>query len=419
MNASQPKTVDFGMLIPQLKHRQMWEYEVGPRRGCRDVASATFACLQEPLDFPSIGAAIVPGDRVALAVDPNVPSVQGVVTGAIDAFLQAGAGSIDIVVSDEAKPDVFSALQNLSGDRIRISQHRSAQRECLRYLGADQSANPIYLNRALVDADFILPIAVSRPLDRTPDNDLTGIFPAFADSGARLRHLQRSARQQDNSDGNGMQSEQPSWLLGVQIMVSVSSNQDGAIGLVLAGTPDAIAKHLMPARRLPDEFPPSASLVIASLDGEAQQQSWLNAARAAAAATRYLLPGGTIVLWSEIDESLAAGTSRFEEIVSGQSFDAPAPLDSDSPLEPQEDSEQPFPEWQSEQVALWTLTRIAAEHRLIIHCRLDSEELEALGYAAIESMPQLVKLCESFDSVGVLRAAQFAGATSEQVDRVA
>jgi hypothetical protein len=149
---------------------------------------------------------------------------------------------------------------------------------------------------------------------------------------------------------------------------------------------------------LPDEFPPAAPLVIASLDGDGQQQSWCNAARAIAAASRYAQPGATIVLWSAIEEP---PTSRLLNLTDLE----PTPVDENLP----EDDD--FPVWDGSTESARTLARVASEHRLLIHSRLDEETIESMGLASIESPKELARLSGSFESCGVLRAAQFAGTT--------
>ncbi|MEP1647935.1 MAG: transcriptional regulator, partial [Rhodopirellula bahusiensis] len=42
------------------------------------IAKLAESMLQTPADFPTVVEAIVPGDHVALAVDPNVPRISDV-----------------------------------------------------------------------------------------------------------------------------------------------------------------------------------------------------------------------------------------------------------------------------------------------------------------------------------------------------
>jgi hypothetical protein len=378
-----------------LESKQVWQYETGTRNNCRDVPKQAFNALQRPDDFPPIEAAIVPGDRVAIAVDPNVPAVVEVIQGTMKALGQTDASEIDIVLWDEASEETLAAIQEEVGESTRVVRHQSSHRESLRYLAADDDADPIYLNRLLVDADFVLPIVAGRPLDASSNHDLTGVFPHFADSTSRNRHRAQQAAKRQDAKNDSAYLPETAWLLGVHILVSVTASTTGQAGEIIAGTPAAIRKKLTPSRRLPDEFPPPASLVIASLDGDAQQQTWCNAARAIKAASRYVQPGGTIVLWSAI-----------EERPSGQLLSLGDSEDSEW-----DDDDQPsddFPRWDASIDTARTLARIAAEYRLLIHSHLDDE---SMGLGSVASTEELARLSRSFDDCGVLRAAQFAGTT--------
>ena len=404
--------VDFSRLMGTLASAQVWEYEAESKRTCDDSADEAFRALQRPLDFPPLEAAIVPGDHIAIAVDPNIPSIEKVIQGSVEALRQAGAGEIDVVISDEVHDATLASIarQAEQGEPpLRVIRHSGSQREDLRYLGADPQAEPIYLNRWLVDADFVLPIAAGRAGDVDCESDLTGIFPAFADSRARRRFLSRRGESAPEGPMAFGSSDEPAWLLGIQVMISVTANQRGCLGEIVAGTPDAIRKQRRPARRTSDDFPPSAPLVIASLDGDAQQQSWANAARAVNAASRYALPGGTIVLWSEIDEAMP------EVARTNTRLEADDLVTSDDSSGGAEDGEEGFPVWNAFEAPARTLARVNEDFRLLIHSRLDPETIESMGFGVLSTAEELQHLSRTFEACGVIRAAQFAGTTVDSV----
>ncbi len=396
---------DIAETFSVLESKQVWEYETGTRNDCRDIPQRTFNALQQPDDFPPIEAAIVSGDRVAIAVDPNVPGIVEVIQGTMKALGQTEAGEIDIVLWDEASDETLAAIQDEVGESARVVRHESSRRESLRYLAADDGADPIYVNRLLVDADFVLPIVVGRPLDTCCKHDLTGVFPAFADSTSRNRHRAQQAAKTQDANSDSPYLPETAWLLGVHIMICVTVSTSGQVGEIIAGTPDAVRKQLAPSRRLPDDFPPPASLVIASLDGDAQQQTWCNAARAIKAASRYVQPGGTIVLWSAIEEPPSGSMLTLFEDENSSS-----------------DDEQPgddFPRWDASIDAARTLARISEEYRLLIHSRVDDETIESMGLGSVASTEELARLSRTFDDCGVLRAAQFAGTTIDTPHQIA
>lgn len=408
MNRTQPRSVHFADLAEQLTANQVWQYERSPAGPAGKTAQRTVEALKQPLDFPPVADALVPGDRVALAVDPNLPELVDIVTATAMNLRESGAEAVDVVLWDEAKEETLSQLReqlqregtSLSG-RCEVLRHDSADRESLRYLAADDDGEPLYLNRAVVDADFVLPVVAERPLDALSPCDPAGVFPALADSASRCRY-------RDALRGAGNETVQPeiAWLLGVHVLMSVTADACGRAGRIVAGTPQAVRQQVGPAPRRPDEFPPDAALIVASLDGDTQQQTWANAARAVAAASRYAEPGGTIVLWTEIDQPLGDASVRLGDSSASMS-DSEEKLGSDG-----------FPLWESHVGVARTFERVAAEHRILLHSRLDAETVEAMELGVVRSPEELRRVSSSFASCGILRAAQFAGSTDTPASRI-
>ncbi|QDT09580.1 hypothetical protein [Planctomycetes bacterium K23_9] len=420
MNPEPSQQVRVNDLTASLEAKKVWEFDSGTKTVCKDVAGQTHATLQSPLGFPSIEAAIVAGDRVALAVDPNVPQIAEVIVGILKTLAMSEAGDIDIVLWDEASDATITAIKDVAGETVSVHKHKSSQRDSLRYLAADVEATPIYLNRLLVDADFVLPVVSSRQIDITGDRDLTGVFPALADSATRLRHQRRVI---DAAASQNEEELQIPWLLGVHLIVAVTANDDGVAGEILAGTPDAIRKQL--ASKNPandqftkgqaatsqnaseptkgDSFPPLADLVIASIDGDQQQQTWANAARALAASSRHVSDEGTIVLWTAIDEPPRGMLARLDD------FDEPFSLLDQHVQETQGDeNENDFPLWDAQLGAASTFTRVLAEHRVVLRSLLTREQIEPLGVGVIADQSELTRLSQSFVTCGIIRSAQFA-----------
>lgn len=400
MSAQPSQDFNFSKIVPQLRGDDLWEYDCGSRGRCESVADEVFQTLQRPSDFPPIGAAIVSGDRVAIALDPNTPQVSEVLQGVLNAVRETEATDIDVVLGDEATDETLGEVQRVAGEVVRVIRHEPSDRESLRYLGADAAAHPIYLNRALVDADFVLPVVVGRPKDESGLLDGTGIFPFYSDACSRARFFQSD----EPSDDAPSDPSEPAWLLGVQIMLSVTPNNEGVTGEVTAGTAEAIGKLRRTARRAPDGFPPPAKLVIASLDGSTQQQTWQNAARGIAAAARYCEPSGTIVLWSQIKEEPVHSLNGLSEGVRLVHESMPP-------------AEGEFPSWDPSINPAHTFARIGNDYRILVHASIEGELIEAMGLGWIENVEELVNLTATHDSCGVLRAAQFAGDAVDALPR--
>ncbi|NND96701.1 MAG: hypothetical protein HKN47_05160, partial [Pirellulaceae bacterium] len=172
---------------------------------------------------------------------------------------------------------------------------------------------------------------------------------------------------------------------------------------VIVGTPNAISRQLEISAQEARAFKAAPGLVVISLDGDSQQQTWCNASRAIASAAKHLEPGGVIVLWSEIDAAPKAG-----QLGSGGG---------DNLSKDREQSGDGFPIWDDGIASAETIGRVGTDHRLLVHCQVDRDSIESLGLGFVGSAEELERLSEAFESCGVIRAAQFAGTTYDLTSR--
>ncbi|WP_404308617.1 transcriptional regulator [Neorhodopirellula lusitana] len=409
------------------------------------IAALAASTLQAPVDFPAVVDAIVPGDHVALAVDPYVPSVEAILAGVLDKLTQTDVGRVSVVLWPETPDELLAQLQerfqNFDPDTdeappstgtpaIRVTRHEPRKRSELRYVAADADGEPMYLARDLVDADLTIPIMSARAADAIERADKTGVFPMFAD-GSTIRRYQRGelpevpkeehgdeedeaepeARSVEEIDAMDAFADEPEpkpdsidasfaainevgFLLGVQLVMIVSSDAAGGVERILAGTPDSIRHELETLHAVVEnETRPTAPLVIAALDGDASAQTWPNVARAAIASARHLEGAGTIVIWSRLNHAApAVWTSELPQ------------RRSDAVVLTAEDD---FDDWQADRVLARKLATLLTDHRILLYSELDASEVESLGLGVISSVAELKKLGESHHSAGVIRAAQF------------
>lgn len=423
---------------------EMWELSpasiVGPvsyrsepsDQSAASIAKLSASSLAAPVDFPSIDAAILDGDHVALAVDPNVPQVGDVIEGLIETLSGCQAGRVSIVLWPEATDRILESLkvrfQNIDSDAsdaappsglpaVTVTRHEPQLRSLMRYVAADADAEPIYLSRELVDADFAIPIVAARAADAISRLDKTGVFPIFADASTTRRYqggfLPTFNGGDDTIDENVESGNQPQsdssvaasdaavnevgFLLGVQLMVVVSSKVDGSVGRILAGTPDSIRHELETLHAVVEsDTSPKAGLVIAALDGDAMAQTWPNVARAVIAAVEHIEGEGMIVVWTRIDHA----PSEVWQSELGPGDWQPGPRSADE-----------FDDWHADRALARQLATLLSDHRILLHSELADADVESLGLGVIGSVDELRKLGESFQGAGVIRAAQFHAAS--------
>ncbi len=180
------------------------------------------------------------------------------------------------------------------------------------------------------------------------------------------------------------------WLMGVQFTLQAISGGDGSVLQVLAGLLSEVADRgrAVCGERLTFTVPQPASLVVATIDGGPQQQTWDNLARALAAASRVASDDGVIVVCCD----LAAGPGpalasvvdsestelALREINRQRSFDA-------------------IP-------AAWLL-HVLEQHTVFLLSRLDESIVEDLGLAYLADEEDLARLGQQFPSCTILQGA--------------
>lgn len=379
----------------------VWEFRPDRGRPVGDVRVATSRAMRQPEDFPPISSALVTGDSVALAVDANVPEVAKVVAGILDALPLEKIDSLTVVLSDETHSETRDVVQQTlladtwklaSSNPIVVEVHNPDDQEQLGYLAANAAADPIYLNRNLLDADLVIPVIVARPsgaLD--PSSSDGGIFPSFADAETqrRLRTEALAAAGEDDREAS-----EAAWLLGIQFLVAVVPTAEGEVGMVVAGTPNGIRRVAEPRiesswRR---DSSRKASMVIACLDGDRQQQTWENVGRALHVARHLIRPGGTIVVTSALHESIGRSLLRLSGSDPSEKIESRIKRDK-----------------RREALVAALILQLRREGRILLLSDLPTEHVESLGIGAVEDAQQLLRLLEGHDSCAVVRGAQFCG----------
>lgn len=402
------------------------EYRSSPRANSPEaIRYLAETALQTPIDFPAIGNAILDGDHVALAVDPNVPRLGEVIAGVLRVMNACGAGRVSIVLWPEACQACYQTLhtrfQNDAADAatennsrghsmtVTVTRHTPRDRSEMRYVAADAAAEAVYLARELVDADFAIPIVAARSIDAVEGLDRANVFPMFADASTMQRFQLENSKQEFEA-----MAREVGWLLGVQLILLVSSDASGNVARIISGTPDSIrgeldTLHAEEKEARENETRPQAGLIVAALDGDASVQTWANVARAVIAASRHVEGEGTIVIWSELSQAPSAIWQR--EITRCSDADDSEHADEHSAEHSQDSPSREFADWSSEAALARRLGGLLQSHRIFLHSELADDEVESLGLGVLASVEELSRLGQAFQGAGVLRAAQFQDAS--------
>src|SRR5262245_11809311 len=143
--------------------------------------------LEHPYEFEAMRRALTPDDHVAIVLDPTLPELGPILAEVLTHLHSAGIpleavtvltppGSTDAWL-DEV-PDEFAD--------VRTEIHDPTDRQKLAYLATTGGGRRLYLNRTLVDADFVVVVSGRRYDPHTGyEGAEASVFPTFSDEETR------------------------------------------------------------------------------------------------------------------------------------------------------------------------------------------------------------------------------------------
>ena len=287
--------------------------ECGHPRGqpLDDLAGAVSDALAEPLEYPSLAQSITPADRIVLALGHGLPQAAEVTTAVIGSLIGAGVGADGITVLktqtdiDAGLDDPRRLLDESLREKIALVTHDASDRQRLAYLAANDAGEPILLSRGLQGADVVLPIGC---LGRETAAGCFGIhdtiYPTFSDERtlARFRSLKLLSARKSPRKSLVAEVDHVAWLLGVCLTIQLVPAAGGSVLHVVAGQSEAVRRKSrnLYAAAWNQPAVPRADLVVAAVEGGADQQGWQNFGRALQSATDLVEDGGAIAVCCDL-----------------------------------------------------------------------------------------------------------------------
>ncbi|HUQ68944.1 MAG TPA: lactate racemase domain-containing protein, partial [Planctomycetaceae bacterium] len=268
--------------------------------------------LAQPLDFPPLATAVVPGDRVVLAVEWGVPGVEAIIAAVWAVLRDAEIRPEDVLILQPAtweagpKVDPRSALPAAVRELVRWKTHDPTAHEACGYLAASASGERIYLSRDVLEADFILPISTARFDPVLGYRGPCAVFyPGLSTPEAFAKahgHGHSELRPEDDRPLRQL-VEEIGWLLGILFAIQVvpSSHRGGSAELMV-GNLEAVAQG---SRKLLDrhwrlKLPDRVQTVVAAVSAAAGPVTWESVGQAVETATHLVARGGKIVLLTDL-----------------------------------------------------------------------------------------------------------------------
>ena len=274
----------------------------GPRgRGADEVPALIAEALEHPREFPSLRQALVPGDRVVIALGDDVPEAPAVLGSVYRVLENAGIEPGGVVVLTGPQPR--AKLADAVPAEVTFLKHDPDDPNNLAYLAATTGERRVYLNRALTDADFVLPVG---RLGYDPALGYEGpwgvIFPGLSDQKTRAEFRANATGEPPDPlhpKPALTESAEVSWLLGIQFQVGVVAGVSGVVGAV-AGLGSAVLEH--GAREVDRAWvfraDSRAELVVAGIGRPGVSTGIDDVARGLSTAVQLVRRGGKIVILS-------------------------------------------------------------------------------------------------------------------------
>ncbi|MCG8448433.1 MAG: lactate racemase domain-containing protein [Pirellulales bacterium] len=358
-----------------------------------EIVAQVRRALAEPLEYPPLTQASVPGDRVVIAISAGMPMPLAIVEGALAALRDAG---IEISLASVLVPCTFvreaalrEMLNNLDAENCPLVLHDPDDPSSTAMFGVTKTGQALRLNRQLCDADLVLSFGVASEDARRSFN---GLFPEFSDRET-IDRLEAPLAEDDQElrEERCKEIAEAGWMFGLGMIVQVVPGPGGSVLEVVAGDPKKVSAVGERRRREVWSSPSShsADLVIATLVGDSAEQSWKNLGRALSAASALLGEGGSVAICSEISEL----PGRASEYLAGSE---------DYQLAEREI----LRDGSSDSWAVWQLCRALERGPVYLRSQLPVGVVESLGIVPITSDEELERLAQAHDHAIVLEEAQ-------------
>ena len=365
-----------------------------------DPAAAVAAALDDPIEFPPLARAIVPGDLVALAVEPGLPQAANIVAAVVHSLIEAGMSAEDIAVV--IAPGETATDENLHEQlpaelkrQVQWLKHDSSDRDSLAFVTTLAAGHPVHVNRALSDADMVIPIGTLRQEASLGNLGAYGVlYPAFCDEATQQRYRAASSvespvqwkRKRD-------EAREASWLLGATFTIQVVPAGGGDLLHVLAGEIGAVDAE---GRRLCEaawtySIPRRGSLVVALIEGDQRDQTWENVGRAIAAAMRVVSTEGAIAICTELQSKPGPSLQR----VMGAEGD----INSDAVMQ------EIRRDRSADAVPASQLVQALRRAHVYFLSGLDNDVVERLGMAPVADSSEIARLASRHESCILLANA--------------
>ena len=376
-------------------------FRPGPRAKA-DSADAVHRALASPIDLPTLDQALVPDDKVVIALDRGVPAADSIIAEIWSYLERRDIPAENVTILQPAaifaarRADPRNKLPDNVRDSITLKTHDPTAENSCSYLATTSGGERIHLATELVDADFVLTVGV------TEFDALLGyrgtssvLFPGLSTVDSIKRTIGQGHQELSPREPRPLRQivDEIAWLMGIQFSVQVVPAEAGGFCSVLAGSNDAVFARSRDI--VTDEWlismPERVQTVIVAISADASGHGWQQLGRTLAMARQLVEQGGRIVVLSEISDAPGEGIELLRRVE--EPDDALQPLRSATPPDMQ-------PALQIASAAAWA--------RLFLFSKLDDGLVEDLFMYPLAELSEVERIIETSSSCALIGSAQHA-----------
>lgn len=365
-----------------------------------DVAALTREVLENPLEFPPLAGAVVPGDHVTLAVDCHTPEVAAITAEIWRVLSQQSVAAEDVVIiqprPDEGLelPDPRVDLPQDVREKMVWKIHDPDDESERMYLATTTAGERIYLARDLVAADLVIPIG---QIGFDPIIGYRGtssvFYPGLSSTEAIRKSRGQGHRELSPDDERPLRQlmDEISWLMGVLFSVQVIPATGMGVSHVLGGAIEAVMQRGQDllADLWTVDLECRSEIVVIAIESDAEGHHWSQLGAALETARNLVTPEGRIIVLSELAAEPGAGIQLLEHL--DEPLDAIKPLRKMAP---------------PDLIAATQLASTADWARVYLLSQLPSDLVEDFFMTPLESETEVRRLLRMSDSCTYIGGAQ-------------
>ena len=313
-----------------------------PPEPIEDLTDEIFDVLETPFDFPALEQAVVPGDKIGIALDRGTPYAATIVAAVWEILQEREINAEDIAIVQPAAlvsspmPDPRAELPDDVRDKVTWQIHDPTDEKARGYLASTSAGDRIYLSRLITESDFVLPIGYMGFDSLLGIRGTNSVFyPGLSSAEAVGKCHGQGHRELGPNDERPLRQlvDEISWLLGVQFTIQVVPAANGQVAHVLAGAVESVLQEGKSILR--DDWwlrlHERADIVVVSIDDDGMYNDWTRLGAALSTARNLVVDDGKIVVLSDLKPETTDGLRIVQ--ASDSPRDALKPLRTEAPAD--------------------------------------------------------------------------------------